>query len=429
MSTIRTRADTGKMFVDFRHDGKRYREQTLLDDTPANRKKLGKLVKALDAALQEGTFDYATFFPDSKRVRSKVEAPTVIQTPVSQPTAVVVPTHPAGVGVLPATQPVQRTPLLRDFAETWIGESEVMWRSSYKRTVSDIVNKYFLPRFGGREVGSLTRADVLQFRAELAKVPGRAKATLSPRRINAVMNVLGLILKEASDRFQFTCPFYNIKPLKVPKSEVFPFTLQEVRLILETVRPDFRDYFTVRFFTGMRTGEVDGLKWEYIDFERRLILVRETRVAGEQQCEAKTTESIRDIQLSQVVIDALKRQHKVTGRRKAFVFCSRDGSPLDHANVTNRVWYPLLRHLGLKKRRPYQTRHTAATLWLAAGESPEWIAQQMGHASTEMLFKVYSRYVPNLTRRDGSAFERLITRSLADDPLPVKPIFEEIIHD
>jgi integrase len=48
-------------------------------------------------------------------------------------------------------------------------------------------------------------------------------------------------------------------------------------------------------------------------------------------------------------------------------------------------------------------------LWLAAGESPEWIARQMGHSTTEMLFRVYSRFVPNLTRQDGSAFERLVT--------------------
>ncbi|EBK2343823.1 site-specific integrase, partial [Salmonella enterica subsp. enterica serovar Enteritidis] len=70
-----------------------------------------------------------------------------------------------------------------------------------------------------------------------------------------------------------------------------------------------------------------------------------------------------------------------------------------------------LRLLGLKARNAYQTRHTAATLWLAAGEAPEWIARQMGHANTTMLFKVYSRYVPNMTRRDGSAFEALIASS------------------
>jgi integrase len=67
-----------------------------------------------------------------------------------------------------------------------------------------------------------------------------------------------------------------------------------------------------------------------------------------------------------------------------------------------------LRYLNLRQRVPYQTRHTAATLWLAAGENPEWIARQMGHTTTEMLFRVYSRFVPNLTRRDGSAFEKLL---------------------
>ena len=92
--------------------------------------------------------------------------------------------------------------------------------------------------------------------------------------------------------------------------------------------------------------------------------------------------------------------------------------------MTQRVWYPLLRHLGLRQRRPYQTRHTAATLWLAAGEAPEWIARQMGHTTTEMLFRVYSRYVPNLTRRDGSALERLLLQTLNTS----QPAEEEHCH-
>ena len=98
-----------------------------------------------------------------------------------------------------------------------------------------------------------------------------------------------------------------------------------------------------------------------------------------------------------------------------FVFCNKEGNPLNYNNVSKRVWYPLLRHLEMPKRKPYQTRHTAATLWLAAGENPEWIARQMGHATTEMLFRVYSRYVPNLTRRDGSAFEALLAESTGDE--------------
>jgi integrase len=69
-----------------------------------------------------------------------------------------------------------------------------------------------------------------------------------------------------------------------------------------------------------------------------------------------------------------------------------------------------LRYLKMRPRRPYQTRHTAATLWLAAGERPEWIARQLGHTTTQMLFKVYSRYVPNLTRNDGSAFKAILAQ-------------------
>ena len=160
----------------------------------------------------------------------------------------------------------------------------------------------------------------------------------------------------------------------------------------------------------MRTGEVHGLKWKYVDFDRRLILVRETVVDGEETY-TKTDSSQRDIQMSQVVFDALKVQEAGTRKLSEFVFCNRDGLSLDNKNLNNRVWKPLLRRLGLKQRRPYQCRHTAATLWLASGESPEWIARQLGHTTTEMLFRVYSRYVPNLTRRDGSAFERMLLQN------------------
>ena len=161
-------------------------------------------------------------------------------------------------------------------------ENAVQWRRSYQRTVADIVSVHLLPHFGQQEVGSISREQILIFRSSLAKAPGRKKETLSPRRINAVMNILRGILFEASDRYQFTCPFYNIKPLKVAKSDVQPFTLDEVKALLNAVREDYRDYYTVRFFTGLRTGEIDGLKWKYVDFSRRLILIRETLVAGEE---------------------------------------------------------------------------------------------------------------------------------------------------
>jgi integrase len=133
-------------------------------------------------------------------------------------------------------------------------------------------------------------------------------------------------------------------------------------------------------------------------------------VLGEDEY-TKNDSSQRDIRMSQVVYNALKAQEKVKRTDCDYVFFTRNGKALDNKNVTNRVWYPILRNLGMEKRRAYQTRHTAATLWLAAGENPEWIAKQMGHTTTEMLFRVYSRYVPNMTRQDGSAFDRLLLQN------------------
>lgn len=122
--------------------------------------------------------------------------------------------------------------------------------------------------------------------------------------------------------------------------------------------------------------------------------------------------------MSQQVHDALVEQWQLTGKKSKFVFCARNGQPLNHRNVTRRVWYPLLEYLGLEKRNPYQSRHTAATLWLAAGENPEWIARQLGHSNTSMLFRVYSRYIPNLMREDGKAFEQLLEEEVVMEDEP-----------
>ncbi|MFZ3262273.1 MAG: DUF3596 domain-containing protein [Thiobacillus sp.] len=407
MGSIRKREDTGLLFIDFRCNGTRYREQTALEDTSANRKKVQKVLDRLEAEMAAGTFDYPRFFPGSKNAEKFNATP-----PATLPNQVVqAATQSLGQNAGPLTVGVAGTPLLRDFVETWYTEKEVEWRRSHKTNIRADLDGRIIPRWGDCEVGRITKADILAYRAELAKVQARGKKSmLSNRRINRIINLLRQVINEAADRFDFRTPFANIKQLKVKRTDVEPFTLDEVKLILATIRPDFRNYYTLRFFTGMRTGEADGLKWKYIDFERRLILVRETIVLGEDEY-TKNDSSQRDIQMSNIVFDALKAQEKVTRGKCEYVFCTRNLKALDNKNVTNRVWYPLLRYLNLKPRRAYQTRHTAATLWLGAGENPEWIARQMGHTTTEMLFRVYSRFVPNLTRQDGSAFERLLLQS------------------
>jgi integrase len=133
------------------------------------------------------------------------------------------------------------------------------------------------------------------------------------RRESRILAPLTQIPNEAAERYGFASPVVKLKRLKTRKSDVDPFSLDQVQKILATVRVDWRDYFTVRFFTGMRTGEAHGLKWKYIDFEHRLILIRETFVLGEDD-ETKTEGSMRDIQMSQPVFEALKRQFEATGK-------------------------------------------------------------------------------------------------------------------
>ncbi|MBK9573086.1 MAG: DUF3596 domain-containing protein [Rhodoferax sp.] len=399
MAKVTARKETGKLLVDFTYRGVRCREQTALPDTPPNRKRVQSLVDKIKKAQADGTFIYREFFPASAMV-DRFE-----------------PAASTNVPLLPEVGQEPDSPLFRDFASQWVDEHSIEWRRSHIRSLLSTLNGRLIPHFGGKVVSSITKSDVLEFRATLAKVKGRGEQEgLSPKRINEIMGLLRQILNEAADRFQFTSPTLNIKTLRLRKTDVDPFSLVDVQRILATVRPDYQDYFTVRFFTGMRTGEVHGLKWKYVDFELRVIRVRETFVLGEDEY-TKTDGSQRDIQMSQPVVQALQRQFEATGKLSEYVFCNLMGQPLDNKNFSDRIWYPLLRHLGLDKRRPYQMRHTAATLWLASGEAPEWIARQLGHTSTEMLFRVYSRYVPNLTRQDGSAMERLLASQLATGAL------------
>lgn len=406
MASIRARKDNGLLFFDFRYQGKRYREQTLLNDTKSNRKKMEEVLTKIKNDISDGLFDHQKYFPKSNSNHHSSPQRDIAE---------------AVAGTLPISQTatashvqsiVQTTPLFKDFAEKWFDECKIGWRRSYIETMRNTIDKHLLPYFGEKMVSSIRREDILDFRSQLAKVPGRKSQNLSARRINAIVLGLRQILNEAADRYNFTTPGQRVKPLKIKRQDIAPFTLDEVNLILKTIRADYRDYFIVRFFTGMRTGEIHGLKWKYVDFKNRQILIRETLVRDEMEEEGKTDLSLREIFMSDVVYEALMHQREVTFKHSEFVFCNASGKPHNLNNLTNRIWYPILRHLGFELRRPYTTRHTAATLWLAAGENPEWIARQMGHSTTEMLFRVYSRFVPNLTRNDGSAFNRLLTSNL-----------------
>jgi integrase len=384
MASINARKDTKKLYFDFIFRNTRCREQTDLKDTPANRKLMLAALERIQASILLGQFNYREMFPNSSRLK-KIDATEMAL-------------NSAGT----------RVPILDDFAELWLNESKVQWRKTHLTSVFHIVRERIVPFFKGMQVDQITKQQVLAFRTLVCDINKKNGDKLSPSTVNRHMKILRAILLEASDRHGFISPYGNIKPLKVPKTDIKPFTPDEIALLLDNCREDFYEYFLIRVFTGMRTGEVDGLKWKYVDFDNRRILIRETIVKGELSY-TKNDFSQREIQMSKPVYDAFVSMKARTGSYE-FVFVNNAGRPLKLDNVTKRVWYPLLKFVGLEKRNPYQLRHTAATLWLGSGENVEWIANQMGHSNTEMLFRVYSRFIPNLTRRDGSEADRMFSK-------------------
>jgi integrase len=378
----------GQLFLDFRYRGVRCREYTKLGASKVNRIRAERLLKAIEAEITLGTFDYEKYFPTSKlRERFEKENDRKRQSR--------------------AYFDAPDAPKFEEFANTWLTEKKIEWSKGHFIDVEGAINKYLLPIFGSKKISAINKGQILQFRTILAKVPGRTGGFLSPSRINHIMTPLRMILNEAADRYDFTSPWKNIKALKVPRTDVAPFSVHEVEKVIHHAPEAFKSYLITRFFTGMRTGEIDGLMWKDVDLTNNVITVNQSLNRGEVSG-LKTQGSYRMISLIDRVVNAL-REHKLkSGNKSSFVFTNEKGLPLNYQVVSRTMWYPTLELAGLKKRNPYQTRHTFATLLLASGESPEWIANQMGHTTTTMLFRVYSRYVPNLTRDDGSAFEAFL---------------------
>ena len=88
---------------------------------------------------------------------------------------------------------------------------------------------------------------------------------------------------------------------------------------------------------------------------------------------------------------------------KDYVFTGPEGGFLSLNFLREKIWYPTLDGAKLRRRTFYQTRHTFASNALAAGENPKWVADMLGHKSTQIFFDVYEKFIPRRTRHDGSA--------------------------
>jgi len=173
---------------------------------------------------------------------------------------------------------------------------------------------------------------------------------------------------------------------------------------MDLMLPWYRPYFEFAVQTGLRPSEQVALKWGAIDDE--FIHIELSRVYNREKSDLKTEESRRRIQIRPGIKECLKQQRELSQHLdRPYVFVNMEGRPILRDKL-REVWARVLKKTDLIYRRMYETRHTFASWALAAGETPEWVARTLGHVDTSMVYKTYGRYIPNLTRQDGSAFER-----------------------
>ena len=364
--------------------GKRFRETSGLKATPANIKTAKAFVKKLNAALALDQFDYRTFFPDSPKIEIYEQ-------------------H------LRAKQSPNALPYFDDYWHQWFERHKHEWSLSYCNDLNRSFKHHLKPRFGNTVISTISYADLLSFRADLCAKDSRRQQgqKLSNKRINSVIHQLARVVKEAAFEYDFAYPFNPLKSLRIERSTPKPLTKEEVERFLNHVDDQWKDYFLIRFFTGLRSCEIHGLEHQDIDFDHNLIHVQKNWVSGSIS-KPKTPDSQREIQMGKAVREAFQRACDASKGISSFVFISAKGKPLDSREVNRLVWEPTLKKAGLSHRTPHQTRHTAAILHLAAGENPRYISQLLGHSNGQMLFQVYAPYVKNATQYDGKAFEKLM---------------------
>lgn len=237
-----------------------------------------------------------------------------------------------------------------------------------------------------------------------------ARSSLSGKTVNNYVSVLRESFELAVlDKLLQVNPVASVPRAKWQKPPPDPFTLEEARAIIEHMAKKWpghvTNYVTFDFFTGMRTSESVGLRWQSIDWRSKTALVHEAIVRGKRKANTKTDRP-RTVRLNTEALAALKAQKDLTFLASDAVFHDpKTGKPwADERAFRRSYWEPTLKALGIRYRRPYNTRHTYATVMLMAGARPLWVAEQMGH-SLEVLLDRYAKWIPG--GRDAAEMDRV----------------------
>lgn len=295
-------------------------------------------------------------------------------------------------------------------------------------TYENALNKYLNPKFGKKLLSEITPDDIETFKNEHCK-------KVSAKTCNDLLNRLSSIFRYAKELgFLIDNPLDRVRKFKNIRFEGRVLSEQEIAGLITNSSEPYRTLFLVAIYTGLRSGEVLGLKWEDIDFERNLIHVRRTLWTGKKDGPGmdgknwwsftlpKSANSKRDVLMIPALREALLEYKKrATQNELNLLFCTKNGQPICRGWLTQRHFHPALKAIGVTGVRFHDLRHSFATILLNKGINLPFVSKQLGHASVNVTVDIYHHIMPSQIADQRDIIQSFLVPSSANAGLTELP--------
>ncbi len=215
-----------------------------------------------------------------------------------------------------------------------------------------------------------------------------------------------------------------VDPPRITPHEMMTLSPDQARALLAAAEGDrLEALYVLAVTTGMRQGELLGLRWRDVDLEVGSVQIRGSMQAtksGLKIAETKTAGSRRQVLLSTQPKDALRRHRRRQNEERLrvgeawedtdLVFANQVGKPIPAGNLTTRSFQPLLKKAGLPRIRFHDLRHTSATLLLGEGIHPKIVSEMLGHSKISTTLDLYSHVTPTMQQQAADAFDAILSR-------------------
>ncbi|MGB9825061.1 MAG: tyrosine-type recombinase/integrase [Desulfofundulus sp.] len=305
-----------------------------------------------------------------------------------------------------------------EFLKTWIENHGINVKTTTKENYESIIKTHLIPELGNIPLSKLSPIHIQSLYAKKLQ-KGRADGKdggLSTRMVRYMHSLLVESLNYAvSIKLIPENPAKSVKPVRVSQKEMTCLTPEQVKAFLEAAKSDrFFPLFVCALGTGLRRGELLGLKWQDVDLDKGTVTVRRTLARTKDGLvlqEPKSQASCRTVVLPEEVVKILKALKIEQAKQKlkagplyqdnGLVFATSIGTPLNPENITKRHLYPVLEKAGLPRIRFHDLRHTHATLLLLKGENFKVVSERLGHSSVAFTLKTYAHVLPGM--QEGAA--------------------------